>query len=442
MAVLPSAPAGAATASRVERCYKFDCVDYLDFAAGLGEANSVTVSVAQEAIVIRDLAALQAAAGCIQVDEHSVSCAPSRPGPVIQVRFDLRDGDDVLDARATPAFTRMYGGRGDDRLLGPLDDHGDFIGGPGDDRMAGGHRVDRFAEGTRANGSDTILAAGPDGRDFGADSVSYGRRRGAVHVDAQGDRDDGAPGERDRIVGVESVFGGLGDDVLIGGPGPDDLNGNHGRDLLRGGRGNDELSGGDPLSWYPESGPVPRTGDTIFGGPGFDRINGGLGPDSVNGGPGRDWIQTGGGADRIATRDGVMDTVFCGTGRPDAAVNDRLDFVESCERHGALPQFAIPLSWGGPPELLALVVACPRSATPTCEGRIVIKREETVIGEVPFSMRADSHGYIHVPTPGRSDQDPGALADATVTIVSTTASGDSSEDFALSDVCYGIRCPG
>jgi hypothetical protein len=426
----------AATATRVLKCDRYhSCADLLNFTAEVGETNVVTVAVAQDGVVIRDPAGIQAGTGCVQVNDHAVSCAPSGGASSLAARFDLRDRDDVLDARATPGSTRIDGGRGDDQLLGPLDHFGDFIGGSGDDRMVGGTETDQFSEGRSANGSDTMLGGAGSGS-LGADRVSYAQRRRGVHVDAQGDRDDGAPGERDRVVGVEAVVGGFGDDVLTGGPDADYLNGMRGRDQLRGRGGDDDLDGGDPRRWSPAYGPVPRTGDTIFGGDGADRIDGGLGPDRVNAGHGRDWIGTGAGRDRVLTRDGEVDVALCGAGRPDMASHDRIDFIESCERHDPLHVEAVPLLWADPPDSLSLLLGCPLVAP--CSGRIVVTRGGTVLGEAPFSLRADSHGFVYVNMPGRGTQ---SLEDATVTVVSETGYPETtSEDFPLRDVCHGPRC--
>jgi len=432
LALLTATPAGAASAQRVLSCDRYNsCTDLLDFRADVGERNVVSVTVAQGAVVIRDGAGIRAGTGCLQVDGRAVSCAPSGGASRLAARFHLRDRADLLDARAMPASTRIDGGPGDDRLLGPLDHFGDFIGGSGDDRMVGGADADRFSEGRSANGSDTMLGGA------GGDLVSYAQRRRGVHVDAEGDRDDGAPGERDRIVGVEAVYGGSGDDVLIGGPGADSLNGGYGRDLLRGRGGDDDLDGGDPRRWSPAYGPVPRSGDTIFGGDGADRIEGGLGRDRVNPGHGRDWVGTGGGVDRVLSRDGEVDVVLCGRGHPDTASHDRtIDYVEGCERHDPLDAYAVPLSWADPPDSLSLLVGCALVAP--CSGRIVVTRDGIVLGEAPFSLRKDSHGYVYVNTPGRGAQPP---ADATVTVVSDTGYRETvSQDFRLSELCHGSRC--
>lgn len=88
-------------------------------------------------------------------------------------------------------------------------------------------------------------------------------------------------------------------------------------DVLRGTRGHDVLNG--------------RGGnDRLFGLAGNDRLFGHVGADALDGGTGRDVLDGGAGADTIHARDGVADTVRCGTGR-DRVVADRLDRIAGCE---------------------------------------------------------------------------------------------------------------
>jgi hypothetical protein len=71
--------------------------------------------------------------------------------------------------------------------------------------------------------------------------------------------------------------------------------------------------------------------DKLYGKGGQDRLYGLAGNDLLVGGPGRDLLDGAKGNDRLLTRDGVQDTVRCGSGR-DAAVVDVRDRVEpSCE---------------------------------------------------------------------------------------------------------------
>jgi Ca2+-binding RTX toxin-like protein len=72
--------------------------------------------------------------------------------------------------------------------------------------------------------------------------------------------------------------------------------------------------------------------DRLFGLAGNDRLFGGPGADVLTGGPGRDTLDGGAGADLIAARDGVRDTVRCGSGR-DTVTADKADAVAAnCER--------------------------------------------------------------------------------------------------------------
>ena len=78
--------------------------------------------------------------------------------------------------------------------------------------MIGGVEVDRFIEGSAANGSDLMVGGGEraDPLDFfyHGDEVSYARRVKPIRADLEGDRDDGERGERDQIGSdVESIVG-------------------------------------------------------------------------------------------------------------------------------------------------------------------------------------------------------------------------------------------
>jgi hypothetical protein len=202
--VLP-ATAYAGSARSVLRCDRYgNCSELIHYSAASGETNHVTVEVAGDTVVIRDLAGLHATGGCAQVDEDTASCARISPYAARFGRFGLQDRDDFLDARDMPGATRLGGGRGDDVLLGPRTSRGDFTAGPGDDRMVGGNTADHFIAGRRRDGSDTIFGGGADPPDLPGDEVSYSARSTGIHADAAGDRDDGAPGERDRIVDVEA----------------------------------------------------------------------------------------------------------------------------------------------------------------------------------------------------------------------------------------------
>lgn len=107
-----------------------------------------------------------------------------------------REGNDVIDASGVDQLKlRLYGGHGDDVLIGGSADDVLF-GGRGDDALIGGDGRDRLFGGW---GNDLLV--GNAGNDL--------------------------------------LFGSFGNDVLLGGDGRDFLNGGFGHDSLAGGRGRD-----------------------------------------------------------------------------------------------------------------------------------------------------------------------------------------------------------
>lgn len=152
------------------------------------------------------------------------------------------------------------GGEGNDWLLGGSAPD-QFSGGPGDDVFSGlgGEDVYFTAE---ADGSDVFNG----GADF--DAVSYQGRNVNLEIHAcasevaigceAGSCDcsgsmSGEPGEDDRLVNIEDITAGSGDDLiygseaadsLSGGPGDDDIFGLGGSDLIYGEGGDDHMDGG------------------------------------------------------------------------------------------------------------------------------------------------------------------------------------------------------
>lgn len=121
-------------------------------------------------------------------------------------------GDDRITGTGTA--NTLNGGDGRDRLAGGdgLDvlnggDGDDVLdGGPGEDALLGGEGADALDGGVGADSLD----GGP-----GDDQAVYASRREAVTVTLDGEPDDGAQGERDRIkTNVEGVAGGAGADRL------------------------------------------------------------------------------------------------------------------------------------------------------------------------------------------------------------------------------------
>jgi Ca2+-binding RTX toxin-like protein len=238
----------------------------------------------------------------------------------------LNGGPGIDQLTGGPGSDTELGGDGNDELgtswvLGPdlveRDDGDDAMdGGPGDDVLNGGpgeltvttfptslKDVTEGDEVPSPNGSD--LMQGGEGRD----TVTYVKRSTPVTLSLDGERNDGASGEQDRIGSdVEIVVGGSADDTLDGsaladdidgGPGSDTINGGAGDDLLSGGRGDegsDQIVGGEGNDTV-----LGINGrDRLFGGNGSDTVSGGGGPDQLDGGPGDDRMTGGPGGDLVA----------------------------------------------------------------------------------------------------------------------------------------------
>jgi Ca2+-binding RTX toxin-like protein len=91
---------------------------------------------------------------------------------------------------------------------------------------------------------------------------------------------------RDRLIGIENLEAGSGNDRLIGDRAANRLVGNGGNDTLDGGGGNDTLLGGAGR-------------DVLRGGNGNDVLDGGSGNDRLFGGAGRDTMTGGAGVDHF-----------------------------------------------------------------------------------------------------------------------------------------------
>jgi hypothetical protein len=159
---LCAGPAGAATVE-VERMFDKASwtADRIKLRAAFGERNDVTLSGSlAAAVTVTDRVPLDPGPGCEAQSAFSVVC---RPTHMFTLGLDARlgDRDDKLTAAALDVFpATLVGGRGDDRLVGPVNGATFFSGGPGDDVMRGGSQADTFFEDARRNGSDTM----PGGR--------------------------------------------------------------------------------------------------------------------------------------------------------------------------------------------------------------------------------------------------------------------------------------
>jgi Ca2+-binding RTX toxin-like protein len=238
-------------------------------------------------------------------------------------------GGDLAN-RLAPKVTAL-GGNGADSLTGGV--FSDSLdGGNGNDQLFGGAGDDQL---TGAGGADEI-----DGG-AGRDTALFITTGLGLTVRLDGVANDGFPGEGDNYTSIEDVTGGPANDVLVGSDAAETLRGAAGNDQVTGGGGVDSLSGGD-------------------------------------------------GDDVIDARDGVRDTVSCGSGQ-DEVIADLVDAVlvrsafsprirsrqPECER---VERFA---SDDGPPAravgrrvriardgAVGVRVACPRKARVRCRGRL------------------------------------------------------------------------
>ena len=174
------------------------------------------------------------------------------------------------------------GGNQDDRITiqgGVLADV-NLRGGPGHDTIS------NFGLGLatiHGDAGDDIITSGPFGGmlfgEEGDDTIL-----GATSI-------DGIAG----ATGADTIDGGDDDDNLEGGAGVDNIMGGPGLDFISGGPGNDVLDGGDDNDTINGD----EDDDDADGGPGNDTISGGPGTDTLSGDEGEDVIQGQAGADTL-----------------------------------------------------------------------------------------------------------------------------------------------
>jgi Ca2+-binding RTX toxin-like protein len=177
---------------------------------------------------------------------------------------------DLGDAYASLLIT-IYGGDGDDAIVGGAAAER-IIAGEGNDYVLGnGGRDTVYAEG----GDDSVRGGGS------SDLLDGGEGNDTVRGDAGNDRMAGAGGI-DRLrgsVGNDTINGGPSKDFIGGEIGNDDLFGDGGADVLSGGENDDRLDGG-------------AGNDNCSGDAGVDLLAGGSGVDSLFGGEGHDGCAT------------------------------------------------------------------------------------------------------------------------------------------------------
>lgn len=381
---------------------------WIAFVADPGERNDVfVVRDSDGSWVLRDNGApLTVGAGCVALDAGSARCTPPADAAV-HVTVDAGDGDDHVHVPDRNLGVQVDAGAGDDVVIGG----GTLIGGDGNDTLTGGAGGDDVYGGAGADvlrgagGDDSLsgdgIGSGRDGGTFddvleggaGNDTATYAGRAASVDGDlAVGAA--GAVGEHDRLVGVESLEGGDGDDTLTGDDGPNTLTGNAGADVLSG-------RGGD---------------DTLRDGSGVDHLDGGAGSDTIytldagddaRGGDGNDHIQTvagaridGGDGDDLLSFGGAPQALTCGAG-DDVVASERLagERLDGCERVvvGAFGLFTVAVMPVRQPEgLVLLPVACRAQGTSVvtgCRGGVSLTlrrrgRPPMALGRATFRLPA------------------------------------------------------
>lgn len=142
-------------------------------------------------------------------------------------------GDDLANRLTGTIGNDLMEGRGGNDTIAGLAGDDTLMGGAGNDQLTGGDGADTF-----------FLDAGDDLIDGGAgiDWLAVASALG-VTVSLGSTSRDAAIG-RDRIINVENVVGGAGNDKITGDRGANILLGSTGNDALSGGSGNDVLDGG------------------------------------------------------------------------------------------------------------------------------------------------------------------------------------------------------
>jgi hypothetical protein len=235
----------------------------LTYSALAGETNQPTFTREGANVVVRDPSAtITAAAPCTAPDTHTALC-PDAPTRITQLSVTLDDMPDKATVGITDVSTSINGGPGNDSILGS-DGGADTIDGAGDQDTSDGRGgddtlIDGIADAAPnqlAGGAGEDVLRGGSGADTldggpGFDLVTYGDRgadaASGVTVALAGGAASGAgaPGENDKLGGIENLQGTARNDTLRGDDGANTIQGLGGNDTITGGKGFDLLFGGD-----------------------------------------------------------------------------------------------------------------------------------------------------------------------------------------------------
>jgi Ca2+-binding RTX toxin-like protein len=405
------ATAGAASAAGTVALVTAGPDTTLQFTAGAGYTNAITVSQTATHLTIADSGAIINVAdpSCTGDGGNAVTCAI---GSITRIGAILADGNDTITNDSTVRSV-FDGGSGNDMLAGspaasPAGDasirggDGDdtIDGRGGDDTLQGDLGTDHLIGGDGADqltGRTNIVGVAGDGGDLLQGGAGVDRLSGGSGSDMLlgGDDVDILDGEEDADVvqgeegddrfretrdgAADSLHGGLGDDEFSidrfpFGPAP-------GADVLNGGSGFDEVSLTD-VSLFITGEPSPPAAvtldnaaaddgfdgqpvtllgiddvdifavggseDLVRGSPAANNVVTGQGNDDVDAGDGHDVIALGDGDDVAVARDGFSDRIACGSGT-DAVAADQLDVLDGCE--DVATTFVAPVGIVRPPDI-------------------------------------------------------------------------------------------
>ena len=252
--------------------------------------------------------------------------------------FNGGTNDDTLNNSGSSAVATVNGNDGNDSLTGGSS--ADTINGnAGDDSLDGRGAIDTL---NGNDGDDSV--AGENGNDI----IKGGTGSDSLRGDAGNDDIDGEEGadELFGLAGIDSLDGGTGRDGLTGGTEADDLVGGEGFDIAR----YSDRSVAQPVTvdlddvaddGAPgEADNAHKDVEDIGGGAGNDKLTGDEDDNVIDGGPGADELEGGGGVDTaiggdgndvMRFRDGLRESVDCGSGTGDTVVGDEIDETLDCE---------------------------------------------------------------------------------------------------------------
>ena len=233
--------------------------------------------------------------GDVDTADYSTGTASLSANLATGVATDGLGGTDSLTG-----VDNLIGGGGNDTLTG--DGNGNVLdGGVGNDVLVGGV------------GSDTLI--GGVGNDV-ADYSANGAAQAIVANLVAGTVVDGLGGGTDRLLTIENVTGGAGNDRISGDGNANVLTGGAGNDTLIGGAGNDTLSGGGDVDTADYSTGTANLSANLATGVATDGLGGTdslVGVDNLVGGAGNDTL-TGDGNGNVLNGGGGNDTLVGGVG--------------------------------------------------------------------------------------------------------------------------------